>query len=105
MRYFIALLMVITANPVMAQSTDAYNWQRARDNYVALVDGRKQFHHLTIFEQRELQEFRRQLREETFDARSPRERCEDDQIARLGSKQMTYLDRRHIDIVCRGDSK
>lgn len=104
MRYFMVFLLLICASPVLAAEGNTFNWQRARDNYVSLIDGRKQFDQLTAFEQLELKEFRRRLEEEVIDPRSQRERCEDEQIKRLGSKRMTALDRRHINMVCRGES-
>ena len=104
MRIFVALVgFLLVGTPVTAQDANTYNWERARNNYVALLEGRTQFHRLTPFEQRELQEFRRRLAEDVPDDRTPRERCEDEQIERLRSKQITYLDRRHIDMVCRGE--
>ena len=95
--------LLATAVPAAAQQIDGFDWTRARDNYVALVEGRKQFHHLTPLEQRELLEFRRVVNEGPPDPRSPRERCIDEQRARLRDKRMTELDRRHIDMVCRDE--
>ncbi|WP_336987240.1 hypothetical protein [Altererythrobacter aquiaggeris] len=103
MRCFIACLMLVSAAPVVAEADDILNWQRARENYVALVDGRKQFYQLTPIEQLELRELHRRLGEEAIETRSKRERCEDEQIAQLRSKRMSYLDRRHIDMVCRDE--
>jgi hypothetical protein len=95
--------LLATAVPAAAQQLDGFDWTRARDNYAALVEGRKQFHHLTPLEQREFLEFRRVVNEALIDPRSLRDRCVDEQRERLRTKRMTELDRRHIDMVCRDE--
>lgn len=105
MRYaFLLLLLSAAAAPAAATETRAFDWQRARDNYVAILEGRKQFHQLAQHEQLEVIELRKEIGQRTANERSSRERCIDEQRARLGSKKETELDRRHIDMVCRGEN-
>ena len=98
-----ALALGFAISQAAAQDTESFDLNRAQSNYAALVQGTKQFHQLTLFEQRELLELRRRISEGDTDDRSPRERCEDEQIQRLRSKEPTALDRRHIDMSCRGE--
>ena len=98
-RLILAACAITLAVPAMAaaQGEALPGLDRARSNYQALLDGRKQLHELSPAEQRDIVALRRLL---ATDTRSPYERCMDDQRRRLGDKVESDLDRRHMASVC-----
>lgn len=59
---------------------------RARDNLIALREGRKSVSDLTPIELQDVLDFDRMLRGDSFDNRSPRQRCVDEEVRRAGGR-------------------
>ena len=72
---------------------------RAVRNYQAVVNGTRPLAQLSPEEVRELVELDARLREQALDLRTPRQRCIDAELARLG-REPTELALRTIDLKC-----
>lgn len=73
---------------------------RARDNYMALRDGRIGVNDLTAFELQDVLDLDRRVRGDYPDTRSTRERCVDEEVRRAGGRP-SKLARQVIDMKCR----
>jgi hypothetical protein len=73
---------------------------RARDNLLALRDGRRAVNDLTAQELQDVVDLDRQARGSPADARSTRQRCIDNEVLRLGGRP-SQLDWQVIRLKCR----
>lgn len=73
---------------------------RARDNYIALRDGRIGVNDLTPFELQDVLDLDRRTRGDYPDTRSARERCVEAEVRRAGGRP-SKLARQVIDMKCR----
>ncbi len=73
---------------------------RARDNFIALRDGRLSVSDLTDLELQDVLDLDRALRERTPGTRSPQQQCIDDEVRRAGG-QPSQLEWKVIDLKCR----
>jgi hypothetical protein len=73
---------------------------RARDNLVALRDGRVAVSDLTDIELQDVLDLDRALRERTLDTRTPQQQCIDEEVRRAGG-QPSELEWKVIDLKCR----
>jgi len=85
---------------LMASSASASpNLDRARQNYIALMNGTRQLAELSLREIEELRELDRQIRAEEADKRTPRQKCIDEELENLG-QEPSHLALRTIDLKC-----
>jgi hypothetical protein len=75
-------------------------FSRARDNLVALRDGRLSVADLTDLELQDVLDLDRALRERSFETRTPQQQCVDDEVRRAGGKP-SRLEWQVIDLKCR----
>jgi hypothetical protein len=75
------------------------NLERARQNYIAIMNGTRQLADLTPLEIRELRELDRRIRADQADERTPRQKCIDREIEDLG-QEPSELALRTIDLKC-----
>lgn len=73
---------------------------RARDNLIALREGRRTVSELTPLELQDVIEFERRTRGEVVDSRSPGQQCIDDEVRRAGGRP-TQLAWQVIRLKCR----
>jgi hypothetical protein len=87
-------MVLASASPVLADV------DRAVRNYQDVLKGTRQLAELTPAEVRELIELDAQLRGRPLDQRTPRQRCIDAELVRLGNGEPTELALRTIDLKC-----
>ena len=75
------------------------NLDRARQNYIAIMNGTRQLAELTPLEIQELRELDRRIRADQADERTPRQKCIDEEIEDLG-QEPSELALRTIDLKC-----
>lgn len=89
----VAAALVAIGSPASA------DFERAWQNYHALVNGTRQLAQLTPAEVQELRELDRHIRDRQADKRTPRQKCIDEEIDDLG-QEPSNLALRIIDLKC-----
>jgi hypothetical protein len=87
-------------DPVVPPFAVPDRFSRARDNLVALRDGRISVADLTDLELQDVLDLDRALRDRNTDTRSPQQQCVDDEVRRAGG-QPSRLEWSVIDLKCR----
>jgi hypothetical protein len=95
----LAVLACCAAVLMASTASASANLDRARQNYLALINGTRQLAELTPLEIEELQELDRQIRAEQADKRTPRQKCIDEELEHLG-QEPSRLALRTIDLKC-----
>lgn len=95
----LALGLMLAGN-TYPPGVDPARLDRARSNYEAVRDGRRQIADLSPLELEDVAALDHYLRGEKPDARTTSERCVDDELGKLGGPP-SRLTQRVIDIKCR----
>jgi hypothetical protein len=86
--------------PQAAEQGELDRFARARDNYIALRDGRRSVNDLTALELQDVLDLDRRVRGDYPDTRTARQRCVDEEVRRAGGRP-SQLARQVINLKCR----